>query len=185
MVSFHLPFSWEGTQTKPRGSEDRKSAPLQGPHPGLGDSTSMLTGDTRWPRSGPSDGVRQHPRVSPPQSSWTKSRAHPACLGPGGGPHWLWTLTQPLRPGPPVLTRGQSPGRGEGGSAYVCSRSTCRIARPQRWGGTGSRAGPARAVQTGACALGAGGRGSPWGVGGPLRGCDRSEATVSLTRPAN
>lgn len=36
--------------------------------------------------------------------------------------------------------------------------------------GTGSWAGPARVVRTGACALGAGGGGSPRGVGGPSGG---------------
>lgn len=82
-----------------RATRLKTASPLPaGPPPGAWGHTLS----TQWPW--------QHPQVSPPLSSWTQSRAHLACLGPGGGPHWLWTLTQPLRLGPPALTRVQSPG---------------------------------------------------------------------------
>lgn len=127
---------------------------LQGTHAGHAAAPAVGSGSTHACRP------RSHPGPSP-------GPTQPAS-GPEGVPTGCGCSLSP-RPGPPALTRGQSPGRG-GGLRPRLFKVDLQNPETPALGGTGSRAGPAHAVRTGACALRAGGGGSPLGVGGAPSG---------------
>ena len=75
-------------------------------------------------------------QVQSPPSLPRARRGSPLAVDPHSAPETRSTCAD----------QGPKPRPRRGGSAYVCSRLTCRIARPQRWGGSGSRASSAHAV---------------------------------------